>query len=96
MVPSDHVEQVLRCLILVRQDERLDPESVGCLMVVPSRYVCATPLLPALEDQRADAAGLGLLLFQPRMNVLLRPIKSERLYPATLGADAQTVPRVEL
>ena len=73
----DHLEQVLRGLVLVGQN--VDPQplvAAGAVVIAPAD-VGRAPLLPALEDQRADAAEACELGFDLFVNILLRPVEDE-------------------
>jgi hypothetical protein len=72
------VEQVLRRRIFVRQDARLGPVLVCCLMIKAGGDVGAATLLPPLEDQRADLARSLLLALQLAVDVLLALVEDGR------------------
>ena len=96
VIAVHHLEQVLRCRVLVRQDERANPASPRRAVVEPAAHVGAAPLLPPLEDQRPNPSRPRPLLLQALVDVLLRPVEEQRLLSAILCADGQAVAGVEL
>jgi hypothetical protein len=89
MIPVNHLEQVLRGLILMRQDETPQAFCVRSPVIETPSNVSRAALLPALQDQRSDLAGFGPLRFQSFVDVLLRAVEDQRLDLAGLGPDLQ-------
>jgi hypothetical protein len=56
MIALHHPEQVLRRIVLMREDENPLTPGMRRPMVKPAAYVCRAALLPPFQDQRPDAA----------------------------------------
>lgn len=75
MIAVNNLEQVLRGLVFMRENEAPKAIIVRRLVVEAPRNVSRAALLPALEDQSADLADLNALRFQSVMDVLLRTVE---------------------
>jgi hypothetical protein len=62
--PTRHLKDVLRRLVLVRQNKRPQTTAVRRLMVVSRLNVGRYPHLPTLEDQRPYLTGALFLFFK--------------------------------
>src|SRR5207244_9430328 len=72
-------------------DEGAKPAAAARAVVVAPADVGRAALLPALQDQRADAAEMFALGFERRMDVVLRAVEEQRSDGAALGADAKNL-----
>ena len=79
VIAVDHLEQVLRRRILMRQNKGAQPVMHGRAVIEPAADVRGAPLLPALQDQRPDTARPLPLILQAHVNVPLRPVEYQRL-----------------
>ena len=61
------------------------PGLLVVLLVVPRGDVGADPHLPGLQHDRADRAGLGLLLLKSPMQFALRRVEEERRQAPAFG-----------
>ncbi len=94
MIAGHHLEQVLRCRVLMREDEGSQAPAVRDAVIVTPLYIGRAALLPTFQDQRTDLPGRRLLRFQLRVNVKLGAIQDQRLDPAGLRPDLQAFRRV--
>jgi hypothetical protein len=94
VIPVGQLEQVVAGLLFVRQDEGTHALAVGDAPVKASLDVGGTSLLPALEDDRAHAAGGCALLLDLRVNQQLGLVHHERYDCPLLRPDLQAAWRV--
>ena len=71
------------------EDEDAQAGSADGAVVIAAADIGRAALLAALENERADFSGRGLLCFELLVDVALRPVEYERHERAALGADAQ-------
>jgi hypothetical protein len=69
VIASGHPEQIIRRILLVGKDVTPDSLGVGRQPVITTADVCGDALLPSFQDQGADLAGLGALLFQSPVQI---------------------------
>jgi hypothetical protein len=88
--PHGHVEQIVRRILLMRENENLLTPSVGRLVIKPGTDICRAALLSGLEDQHSDPTSVLVgVHFDPRMQVLLHTVEQQRLDLARLRTDLQ-------
>jgi hypothetical protein len=89
VIAVGHLEQVLRGLVLVRQDERAHALGMSDPPVDAAFHVGAEALLTALEADDPDLAGLRELLLRDAVKVELRLVQLQRLNRSAFRPDLQ-------
>ena len=89
VIPLDHLEQVVSCFLLVRDNQRRLASLHRRLVIEARCEKRRDALLAPLENQRPDLASVFKLLLQPLMNVSLRRIEQKRTNIAVLVLDLQ-------
>jgi hypothetical protein len=78
METRNDLEQVLRRLLLMRQDEHALAAVAARAVIETAGDVSRAALLAALEDQRADLADIRALRLELLMDKALRAIERKR------------------
>src|SRR5262249_55039718 len=76
-------------LLLVGEDEHLEPAHAARAVIEAPGHVGRAALLAALEDERAHLAGRRALRLEPVVDVALRGVEDERFDRAALASDCQ-------
>ena len=91
VVAFDHFEQILRRLILMRENKDTQADIAAGTMIETGTDIGRTSLLAAFEDQGPHLASRGPLRFKSLVDIGLGPIEDQRLDRASLGPDLEVL-----
>lgn len=94
VIALNHAEQVVRGVLLVRQDEYSNALGMRGPPVVSAANVGRDALLPSLEHKGSNSARSLLLRFEPTMQIDLSLVEFQRSYFTGLRSDLETLGRV--
>src|SRR5436309_5729494 len=87
----DDLEQVLSCLLLMRENEHALAAVAARSMIEAAGDIGRAALLAPLEDQRTDFAGIRVLRLKLLVNEVLRAIQHKWRDRTRFGTDTQMV-----
>ena len=87
--PVNHVEQGIGRFLLVRQDVGLNAVVHRGPVIEPGTHIGRAAGLPALANDDPHLAGAPLLILEPLVDVLLRPIEPQRLKHTVFRQDLE-------
>src|SRR5262249_40021424 len=90
-----HLEQVLRRLVLVGEDECPQANVSTGTVIKPATDVRRAALLPTLHDERPDLATFCKLRLEPLVDVALRSIEDQRGNHSAFRSDLEELARKE-